>query len=689
MLRTQLIALSGFHKRLIGVSIDILFIWLSLYLAFVARLGFGGLSLHSEVMLKLAVLAPLIVLPVYIRQGLYRAVLRYMGLDVSLTILRATIVAVLAVVLAAFLLGLQVPRSVPFLFGGILMLFVGLSRYAARYWLAGYQLKDMLLYTFNMPQRNGYSQQGTPVAIYGAGGAGCQLISALDADREYKPVALIDDDKSLEGRTLLGRKIFSADAVNQLVDSGSIEQILLAIPSASEQRRKEIIRNLEDLPVPVLTMPAMADLASGKLRINDVQEVQIDDLLGREAVEPDNKLLYQCVQKQNVMVTGAGGSIGSELCRQISKLDCRRLVLFEHCEFNLYKIEQEMRRSVKHLELNVELVPVLGSVNDPVHLMDIMKTYGVETVYHAAAYKHVPIVEHNIAQGVRNNILGTLYTAQSALLSNVKNFVLISTDKAVRPTNVMGATKRMAELVLQAFSDQADIELLHPHLFGGMKTVHSNTRFTMVRFGNVLGSSGSVIPLFREQIASGGPVTVTHPEITRYFMTIPEASQLVIQAGSMGQGGDVFVLDMGNPIKILDLARRMVKLSGYSVLSDKNPHGDIEIKFSGLRPGEKLYEELLIGDNAGGTQHLRIFRATEEKVPWVTLSQGIENILKSVRSHNYDVTRTLLAQFVSGFKPNSDLVDLLNDSALRSKVNLMRFDSEDKTRNDEANESVS
>ena len=517
---------------------------------------------------------------------------------------------------------------------------------------------------------------------------GCQLVAALDRGREYKPVAFIDDDLSLEGRTVLGRHVFSPKAIAELLENSTFEQILLAIPSATENRRKEIIHTLEEFPVPVLTMPAFEDLASGKLRINDIQEVQIDDLLGREPVAPDEELLYQCVRNQCVMVTGAGGSIGSELCRQISKLDCDRLILFEHSEFNLYRIEKEMRRAVKHLELTVEVIPVLGTVNDPTHLLDIMTTYEVDTLYHAAAYKHVPIVEHNIAQGVRNNILGTLYTAQAALLSNVKNFVLISTDKAVRPTNVMGATKRMAELVLQAFSDQDEVEILHPHLFDGIKSVRCNTRFTMVRFGNVLGSSGSVIPLFREQIASGGPVTVTHPEITRYFMTIPEASQLVIQAGSMGQGGDVFVLDMGNPIKILDLAKRMIKLSGYSVQSDKNPQGDIEIQFSGLRPGEKLYEELLIGDNVGGTKHLRIFRATEEKVPWSVLSSGIENILQSVKGHNYDVTRTLLAQFVSGFKPNSDLVDLLNDSTIKNKVNLLVFENGDASGDDKASEKV-
>ena len=687
-MRDTLIRLPKTQKRILALSLDLCFIWISLYLAFATRYGFIETRINTELFYKLCILAPSIIIPVYIRQGLYRAVLRYMGLDVPLTILRATFLAVLGVVMASFLLSFQMPRSIPFLFGGILALLVGLSRYLARYWLVGYRFKDMLLYTFNVPEHKIQRQQGVPVAIYGAGGAGCQLVAALDRSREYKPVAFIDDDPCLEGRTVLGRYVFTPQTISELLEDSTFEQILLAIPSATEKRRKEIIHSLEEFPVPVLTMPAFADLASGKLRINDIQEVQIEDLLGREPIAPDEKLLFQCVRNQSVMITGAGGSIGSELCRQIIKLDCCRLILFEHSEFNLYRIEQEMSRAVSHLGLDVELIPILGSVNDPTHLLDIMKTYGVETVYHAAAYKHVPIVEHNIAQGVRNNIFGTLYTAQAAILSNVKNFVLVSTDKAVRPTNVMGATKRMAELVLQAFSTEEEVDLLHSHLFDSVKTAKNTTRFTMVRFGNVLGSSGSVIPLFREQIASGGPVTVTHPEITRYFMTIPEASQLVIQAGSMGRGGDVFVLDMGDPVKILDLAKRMIKLSGYSVKNEQTLQGDIEIQYTGLRPGEKLYEELLIEDNAGETQHLRIFRATEEKVPWGVLSVGMENILQSVKIHNYDLTRTLLAQFVSGFMPNSDLVDLLNDSVIEKKVNLLVFDKMEESKNSKVNEKV-
>ena len=672
-MREQLVNLSGIKKRILALLLDTLFIWLSLYLVLSVRYGFSETRLNVDLLLKLCVLSPLIILPVYIRQGLYRAVLRYMGLDVPFTILRATVFGVVGVVIASFLLGIQIPRSLPFLFSGILTLLICLTRYMARYWLVGYRLKDMLLYTFNIPDNNTQSKQGVPVAVYGAGAAGCQLVSALGRGREYKPVVFIDEDTSLEGRTVLGLQVFNPKKIGELINAGMFEKILLAIPSATEQRRKEIIRSLEDYPVPVLTMPAFCDLASGKLRIQDIQEVQIDDLLGREAVEPVGTLLYRCVKKQNVMVTGAGGSIGSELCRQISELGCKSLILFDHSEYNLYKLDRELCQQVEYLRLDINIVSVLGSVNDPSRLLDVMSAYQIDTVYHAAAYKHVPIVEQNIAEGIRNNLIGTIYTAQAAMVSNVKNFVLVSTDKAVRPSNIMGATKRMAELVLQAYSELDDVDLFHSILFGNAQTIKNNTRFTMVRFGNVLGSSGSVIPLFKQQIAAGGPVTVTHPEINRFFMTIPEASQLVIQAGSMGEGGDVFVLDMGKPVKIVDLAKRMIKLSGYSLKDDGHPDGDIAIEFTGLRSGEKLYEELLIGDIVNKTQHPRIFRATEEKLPWHTMVTGIENILESIRVHNYDVTRTLLTRYATGFKPNSELADLLYDISKGNQDNIVPF----------------
>lgn len=395
------------------------------------------------------------------------------------------------------------------------------------------------------------------------------------------------------------------------------------------------------------------DLASGKVQVDDIQEVDIADLLGRDAVPPVQNLLEKCIRRKVVMVTGAGGSIGSELCRQIIASRPAVLLMFEHCEFNLYSIHLELERRIGREALSTRLVPILGSIRNEDRLLEVMRTWEVETIYHAAAYKHVPMVEHNVAEGVLNNVIGTLNTAQAAVQAGVSNFVLISTDKAVRPTNVMGSTKRVAELILQALSRE-----LAPCLFGASGVHHVNkTRFTMVRFGNVLGSSGSVIPRFYAQIRAGGPVTVTHPKITRYFMTIPEAAQLVIQAGSMGQGGDVFVLDMGQPVKIAELAEKLIHLSGLSVRSEKCPHGDIAIEYTGLRPGEKLYEELLIGDNVSATEHPMIMRANEEHLDWDVLKDRLAKLLKAVESDDYPQVRQLLREVVSGYVPEGEIVD--------------------------------
>ncbi len=653
--------------------IDVGIIWLSLLLAFVIRLGVQDFENHKALFFKLCLLCPVICLPVNIRLGLYRAVLRFVGPQVTLTILRTTVLSVTGIILSTYVLGWSVPRSIPFLFGLILLFMLGISRYGARYWLAGHKLKDILLTPFSIAGKSGQVQRGKPVAIYGAGEAGCQLVSALDRGWEFRPVVFLDDDSAMVGRTVYGRKVYHSSKLPELVEKAFVDQVLLAMPSLSESKRKSILRDLEALKIPVMTMPGMDDLVSGRLKIQDIKEVEIGDLLGREPVQPDSTLLNQCIYGLNVMVTGAGGSIGSELCRQIAKLQCKSLVVFDHSEYNLYRIEQEIKQLKEHFGLSLNLVAVLGSVNDPRRLLDVISAYKVDTIYHAAAYKHVPIVEHNISQGVRNNIMGTLYAAQAAMVGKVANFVLISTDKAVRPTNVMGATKRFAEQILQAFSKQQKVNLMHPELFGSQQRqlVENHTRFTMVRFGNVLGSSGSVIPLFREQIRSGGPVTVTHPEITRYFMTIPEAAQLVIQAGSMGAGGDVFLLDMGEPVKIADLARHMIRLSGFVEKKDDNPEGDIEIQYTGLRPGEKLYEELLIGDNVGKTDHPLIYRAMEESSDWAVLTQGIEKILSSIESHDYDQARSIMVDFVSGFTPDSVLVDWLFLSS-KAKQNVKK-----------------
>jgi UDP-N-acetylglucosamine 4,6-dehydratase len=494
------------------------------------------------------------------------------------------------------------------------------------------------------------------VAVYGAGAAGNQLATALRAGRVMQPVAFIDDDDGIATRVIAGLQVYKPKHIQQMIEETGAQEILLAIPSASRARRREILEFLEGLPLHVRSVPGYMDLATGRVKVEDIQEVDIADLLGRDAVPPRRDLFERCISGQSVMVTGAGGSIGAELCRQILGNNPTVLILLDHSEFNLYSIHAELLARIKRETLVVRLVPVLGSIRNTSRLVDLMRIWAVDTVYHAAAYKHVPMVEHNIAEGLLNNVLGTLNTAQASIQSGVKNFVLISTDKAVRPTNVMGSTKRLAEMVLQALSCEAAPMLFNEDSVAQIR----QTRFTMVRFGNVLGSSGSVIPLFHEQIRRGGPVTVTHPNITRYFMTIPEAAQLVIQAGAMGQGGDVFVLDMGQPVKIAELAEKMIHLSGLSVRSESNLQGDIAIEFTGLRPGEKLYEELLIGDNVSPTEHPMIMRANEEHLPWEQFKERLSELLVAVEHDDYERVRQLLRETVNGYKPEGEIVDWIH-----------------------------
>ncbi|BCT34655.1 membrane protein [Pseudomonas protegens] len=516
-----------------------------------------------------------------------------------------------------------------------------------------YFLGDWFTTAQHVPFTN--RDDGLPkVAIYGAGSAGNQLVAALRLGRFMRPVAFIDDDDSIADRMIAGLQVYKPKHLQQMIDETGAEEILLAIPSSTRSRRREILGFLEDFPLHVRSVPGFMDLASGRVKVDDIQEVDIADLLGRDSVPAQGDLLAHCIKGKTILVTGAGGSIGSELCRQILSLGPTALILLDHSEFNLYSILSELELRVSREARIVKLLPILGSVRNYEKLLSVMKTWSVETVYHAAAYKHVPMVEHNIAEGVLNNVMGTLNTAQAALQSGVANFVLISTDKAVRPTNVMGSTKRLAELTLQALSKE-----VAPVLFNDSSNISrvNKTRFTMVRFGNVLGSSGSVIPLFRKQIKSGGPLTVTHPKITRYFMTIPEAAQLVIQAGSMGQGGDVFVLDMGEPVKIVELAEKMIHLSGLSIRSEKNPHGDIAIEFTGLRPGEKLYEELLIGDNVVATQHPMIMSANEDHLSWDVLKAKLSELLAALELDDYARVRQLLRETVSGYTPDGEIVD--------------------------------
>lgn len=651
-IRVFLLGLPRRQKRLIQVFADIVLVWVALWLAFIVRLGIDEMVNPLKIHLWLFLCAPLVAIPLFIRFGMYRAVMRYFGNDALIAIIKA--VSLSSLILAVIVYWYSnhsavVPRSIIFNYWWLSLVIIGGLRLCMRQYFMG----DWFTAAQHVPFTN--RDDGlTKVAIYGAGVAGNQLVAALRMGRVMRPVAFVDDDPSIADRSISGLQVYKPKHIQQMIEVTGAQEILLALPSSTRARRREILNLLEGFPLHVRSVPNFTDLASGRVKVDDIQEVDIADLLGRDAVPAQPDLLARCIKGKTVLVTGAGGSIGAELCRQIFSLGPTTLLLFDHSEFNLYNILSELEQRLSRESSPVRLLPILGSIRNPHKLLDVMKTWNVDTVYHAAAYKHVPMVEHNIAEGVLNNVMGTLNTAQAALQAGVANFVLISTDKAVRPTNVMGSTKRLAELTLQALSRE-----IAPVLFGDKANVSrvNKTRFTMVRFGNVLGSSGSVIPLFHSQIKSGGPLTVTHPKITRYFMTIPEAAQLVIQAGSMGQGGDVFVLDMGEPVRIVELAEKMIHLSGLSIRSERNPQGDIAIEFTGLRPGEKLYEELLIGDNVSATQHPMIMSANEDHLPWDLLKAKLAELLAAVEQDDYSRVRQLLRETVSGYTPDGDIVD--------------------------------
>lgn len=619
-----LFSLKRSQKRLVSVAIDSVFLLFAFWFALLVRLDSVDVLLKAQYWGLIALTIP-VSIAAFVRLGLYRAVLRYIGSQALTAIVAGVLVSTIALVLFAYYGGVDLPRTVPFIYTAFALVFVGGARALMRSLVGA-----------------GISRCGEPVIIYGAGVSGRQTAIALAQSHEYHPVAFVDDDESLQGTLIQGLHVYASHELRRLIKQRPTTRVLLAMPSASRSRRQEIINQLEPLTVKVMTLPAMADLVSGDKLFSDVKEVEIEDLLGRDSVAPRQKLLAANIADKVVMVTGAGGSIGSELCRQILKQSPKKLVLFELSEFALYSIERELTATALELNLNVEILPMMGSVQRENRVKAVMQAFNVQTVYHAAAYKHVPLVEHNVVEGVRNNIFGTLYTARAAIEAKVETFVLVSTDKAVRPTNIMGTTKRMAELALQALSKE-----------------QHQTRFCMVRFGNVLGSSGSVVPLFRKQIANGGPVTVTHPEITRFFMTIPEASQLVIQAGAMGKGGDVFVLDMGKSVKIVDLAAKMIRLSGFEVKDETNPDGDIAIEFSGLRPGEKLYEELLIGDDVTGTDHERIMTANEIYLPWSELDLILNRLDNACHEFNHEAIREILLSAPTGFAPTDGICDLV------------------------------
>ncbi|WP_232525249.1 nucleoside-diphosphate sugar epimerase/dehydratase [Motilimonas pumila] len=593
---------------------------LSLYLALALRLETTQLEIEITTEEVATIFVTIfITLTCFIKMGLYRAILRYMAGHAVTTIATGVALSTIILTTSSFYFQSFIPRSVPLIYGFVAFIILGAPRLIIR----GLVHKQIQRYK-------------PAVIIYGAGQSGYQLAHSLFSGAEYRPIAFIDDNPKKQGSIVHGLRVYPRTHLEQLIRARKVVKVLLALGETSRSTRHQVLLELEDCSAQVQSMPSMQDISSGKAKVSELQDIKIEDLLGRIPVTPDYQLLSSCIKHKVVMVTGAGGSIGSELCRQIIKQKPAKLILLELNEFALYSIEKELKLSIENSDIETELVPLLGSVQRQRRLEIIMKSQQVETVYHAAAYKHVPLVEANIVEGVRNNVFGTSRCARAAIITKVKNFVLVSTDKAVRPTNIMGASKRMAELTLQAMAQEE----------------HS-TIFSMVRFGNVLGSSGSVVPLFRDQIKKGGPVTVTHPDIIRYFMTIPEAAQLVIQAGSLAKGGDVFVLDMGQPVKIADLAERMIKLSGLEVKNKDEPFGDIEIKYTGLRPGEKLFEELLIGENVSGTVHPSIMTADEEFVDWPTMQKMLSPLDESCREYLYDDIFQALLNAPINFRPEN------------------------------------
>lgn len=629
MQRLQFIwQLSRTNKRIVSVLIDIMLIFMAFHLAILVRSGETNYFTYPAVW-GIQIAVTIVTIAVFARLGLYRAVLRYLTFQALFVVTAGAVISATLVAALSFYMSDPFPRTVPIIYGAFLALFCGGPRVIVRSLIA-----------------QSYSTQSKEVLIYGAGSGGRQLAMALRSSGDYRVRAFIDGDSTLCNTMILGLPVIAIEDAMPLINKYDVSQVLLAVPSAKRSRRKVILDELAKLPVEVLTVPDMTDIVSGKAKIDELKDVAIEDLLGRDPVAPQQVLLEANIKDKVVMVTGAGGSIGSELCRQIVEQSPKSIILFELSEFGLYQIDRELNQLKIEKGLTCDIIPLLGSVQRQHRLETTMSSFKVQTVYHAAAYKHVPLVEFNVIEGVRNNIYGTYYTACAAIKAGVESFVLISTDKAVRPTNVMGTTKRMAELGLQALADQENAK-------------PDGTRFCMVRFGNVLGSSGSVIPVFKKQIASGGPVTVTHPEITRFFMTIPEAAQLVIQAGAMGKGGDVFVLDMGESVKITDLASNLIQLSGLEVKSEVNPHGDIEIQFSGLRPGEKLYEELLIGDNVKQTAHERIMTAHEVHLPLEEYDLLLNELDFACHSMDHENIRTLLLSAPTGFNPTDGIGDLV------------------------------
>ena len=644
------LSLSRPVKRAVALIVDAILCMLTVWLAFYLRLD-SFEPLNGPILLPMLG-SVFIALPIFIASGLYRAIFRYSGLPAMVAVVRAILLyGVIFSGVFTFYGFTGVPRTVGLIQPLLLLIFVGASRAAARIWLGSLYHQHIL--KTSLPQ----------VLIYGAGSAGRQLASAMVNSFEMRVIGFLDDDDKLHGNVLNGLPIYCPADLSEVLANIPVTDVLLALPSVSRQRRNDILSSLSKHKLAVRTLPVFSDIVTGKVSMSDLRELDIDDLLAREPVQPNHNLLVKNIHNKVVLVTGAGGSIGSELCRQIIKVGPSKLLLIEQNEFALYLIHQELEekyfvqrsKSAQNLDApnladkilgSSVLVPLLASTQDEDRMRKIMSTWLPDTVYHAAAYKHVPLVEHNPAEGIKNNVFGTLHTAKAAADNGVKDFVLISTDKAVRPTNIMGASKRLAEMVLQAMAAKVD-------------GAHLETKFSMVRFGNVLGSSGSVVPRFRQQIRDGGPITLTHNEVTRYFMTIPEAAQLVIQAGAMSTRGDVFVLDMGEPIKIIDLAKRMIELSGLTLKNEQMPDGDISMKIIGLRPGEKLYEELLIGNNPEPTDHPRIMKAHEDFLPWTELASQLHSLSTALNDDDVDSIGSMMKHLVRGYSPSREISGLV------------------------------
>ncbi|MGZ2422780.1 FlaA1/EpsC-like NDP-sugar epimerase [Rhizobium laguerreae] len=628
-----LLAMPRVAKRALALLLDSSFCVLTIWLAYCFRLN--EWTVLTGVQWLPVFVSLCMALPIFIVMGMYRAIFRYANMAAFITVLKA--IAIYGVAFMTIFTALSVPgvpRTVGILQPFLLLIAIGLSRLSIRYWLG------------DAYQRILHKNMLAKVLIYGAGTAGRQLAGALINSAELNVVGYLDDDPRLKGGVMGGLPIYDPSDLPVLAESLGVHNVLLALPSASRQRRNEILEHIRKARVNVRTLPDLTALAQGRIAVSDIRELEIEDLLGREAVAPRQELLDKSMRNKVVMVTGAGGSIGGELCRQILRTGPSSLILIDQNEFALYNIHAELQKLAElYKHENMQIVPILCSVRDQDRMEHVMQSWRPQTLYHAAAYKHVPLVEHNAVEGIKNNVMGTLVAARAANKCGVSNFVLISTDKAVRPTNVMGASKRLAEMVLQALAAESAIDKMR-------------TNFSMVRFGNVLGSSGSVVPLFRQQIKEGGPVTLTHPDITRYFMTISEASQLVIQAGAMAEGGDVFLLDMGEPVRIADLARKMVELSGLAVRDEDNPEGDIELSVTGLRPGEKLFEELLIGDNPETTEHPRIMKAREDFLSWPELSKKLDSLNAVLDRNDMIAARAILAELVSGYSSTGEVSDL-------------------------------